>query len=113
MRLLLVDDNQAFLENAQELLSPLGEVTCCARPEDARALSRQPFDMVVSDFAMPGMTGVELIRELRAHQPALRSIIVTALPERVKGFDGPVFEKVPVRPWLEAVQLVARALRLA
>lgn len=103
MRLLIVDDNQAFLENAAELLSPLGDVTCCAHPKEAWALSAQPFDLVVSDYAMPGMTGVDLIRQLRARQPALRSIIVTALPDRVKGFDGPVFEKVPVRPWLEAV----------
>lgn len=110
MRLLLVDDNPAFLENAEELFAPLGEVTCCVHPQEALRHAHEHFDIVVSDFAMPQMTGVQLVSELRLVQPHLLSFIVTALPHRVRGFDGQVFEKVPVRPWLEAIQLAARAV---
>ncbi|MDB5800847.1 MAG: cheBR [Rhodocyclales bacterium] len=65
--ILLVDDTLETLESFSELLKLDGGVVT-AVPSAEKALSvatRKKFDLIISDIAMPGMDGHELMRELR------------------------------------------------
>ena len=80
-RVLLVDDEQMVLEVLAEQLALAGfEVR--EAPNGPAALARlaeagQAVDLVVSDLAMPGMDGIELIRRVRQLRPDLPAILIT------------------------------------
>ncbi len=80
-RILLVDDDQPITELGQKLLSSLGyEVEVVNRPADALALVRaEPlrYSLVLSDYTMPGMTGLQLAGQLLSLRPGLPIILMT------------------------------------
>jgi diguanylate cyclase (GGDEF)-like protein len=78
-RVLFVDDDRLQRELARDTLADRVELECCARAEDAVALlAHEPFDLVVSDLQMPGMSGVELLRHVRREHPRTDFVLVTA-----------------------------------
>ena len=67
-RVLLADDNADMRGYLQRLLQPGYEVTAVADGQEALdAVRAQPFDLVISDVMMPGLDGLRLVGELRAH----------------------------------------------
>jgi CheY-like chemotaxis protein len=81
---LVVDDNPDITGLLAAVLRHSGYTVSCAHSAQdalAAALTRH-FDLIVSDIGMPGMTGHELARVLRA-MPEYRSIPMVA----VTGFD--------------------------
>jgi DNA-binding NarL/FixJ family response regulator len=82
VRILLVDDHPAYLERARQLLEqhPGVEVAGIALSgEEAIRLTPdvRP-DVVLLDFQMPGLNGIETTRRLKVAHPGLSVIIVTA-----------------------------------
>jgi two-component system, response regulator PdtaR len=79
-RCLVVDDNTAFAENVAEILREWGEdpVVATTAIEALELLGGAAFDLLLSDFKMPVMDGVQLIREARRIQPKLMAIILSA-----------------------------------
>ena len=67
IRILVVDDDEVSrLVVGKALLDAGHEVAYAAEGEAALALMRKrPFDLVVTDLAMPGLNGLRLIREIR------------------------------------------------
>ncbi|ELQ07151.1 chemotaxis response regulator CheY [Xanthomonas translucens] len=87
MRILIVDDFSTMRRIVKNLLGDLG-FTNTAEAEDGNsalaALRSAPFDFIVTDWNMPGMTGIDLLRNVRAddklkHLPVL---MVTAEAKR-------------------------------
>jgi two-component system sensor histidine kinase/response regulator len=87
LKTLIVDDNAAAREVLEDLLSTVGgeieQVASGAEAIDAvkHAEAGRPFDLVLLDWRMPGLDGVETARRIRAdgllkHVPAI--VIVTA-----------------------------------
>lgn len=81
---LAVDDDPLVLLNTAAMLEDLGhtvfEATSGAKALDI--LSREPMiDLVITDQAMPNMTGVELAKNIRAHAPSMPIIIATGYAE--------------------------------
>ena len=80
-RILLVDDEAALLRASERLLVKLGyQVTACDSPAKALDLFRQNpdgFDLVLTDFSMPGQTGVELAEKLFVLRPSARILLCT------------------------------------
>ena len=76
-----IDDYEAMAFLVSEILKELGyRVSCFERAEDGLAAIRAhpaDFDIVVTDFNMPGHSGLDLARELRALRPDLPVIITT------------------------------------
>jgi CheY-like chemotaxis protein len=67
---LLVEDNPAMRHSTRDLLETLGHrVTAMADPREALKRFDPPYDLVVSDVIMPGMSGKELVDQLRELQP--------------------------------------------
>jgi two-component system nitrogen regulation response regulator GlnG len=79
-----------------------------------QALEGNGPDVIMTDIRMPGMDGLELLRELQTHHPQLPVIVMTAhsdLESAVSAFHGGAFEYLP-KPFDidEAVALVGRAI---
>ncbi len=78
-RILVVDDEQVIREILADFLSMEGFWVRTA--EDGRAalteLSRNQYDLVLSDLKMPNMGGLELLRAISEHTPNVITIIMT------------------------------------
>jgi two-component system cell cycle sensor histidine kinase/response regulator CckA len=74
--ILVVDDEEDLLSMVARFLKNEGYLVVEARnPAQAIAIcadSRQPLDLLLSDYGMPGMTGLELARTLREIRPHMR-----------------------------------------
>lgn len=83
-RVLLVDDEPAILRAWTKALRHAGNhVTSASSPDDALvAADEHLFDVVVVDYVMPTMTGVELLARIRKKQPLIRAIVVSG---RIEG----------------------------
>jgi DNA-binding NtrC family response regulator len=79
---LLVDDDAQVRFVIRETLAIAGcQVEEAASGDQAlRLLGAQTFDAIVSDIAMPGMDGVELLRRIRARDPDVPVILLTGRP---------------------------------
>jgi two-component system response regulator AtoC len=80
-RILLVDDDPSVLFALSEMLASRGHDTVTAS-DGGDALTSidggDAFDVVVTDLAMPGITGLELLEKVRARDAALPVIVITA-----------------------------------
>jgi len=87
--LLLVDDNQNGLLARKSLLEEQGFViTTATNGEEAfDAFSKGKFDLLVTDFRMPKMNGIELIRSIRPLHPHLPIILLSGFAEAL-GLDS-------------------------
>lgn len=86
-RILFVDDEEMVTQMAAKMLTRLGyDVTSQTSPVDALNSFRshpQAFDLIISDFTMPGMTGVDLAREIKKDRWDVPIIICTGFNERL------------------------------
>ncbi len=84
-RILVIDDEPTVQEILYDYLSAAGfEVTVAEDGIEGLALYRkEPFDLVLTDIMMPGKTGLEVIKELRADYPEARIIATAAGVEEV------------------------------
>ncbi len=86
-RVLLVDDETALIQTTQEILEELGyRVTAISDSLEAlRRFRENPhqFDIVITDQAMPNMTGMEMAEQMMELRPELPIIIATGYSETV------------------------------
>lgn len=80
----LVDDDTDVLASMTQLLEAHGfDVISCSSAQDALALifTSRPFDVLLTDYAMPGMDGAELIRDAQRLRPKLVALVLTAVAD--------------------------------
>lgn len=79
-RILVVDDDPGSCNFLSRLLEKEGfEVEAKDVPSEALALFRRnPFDLVITDFYMPGMNGLELLLEIKKEDAGTDVIMMTA-----------------------------------
>ena len=77
-RILLVDDDPGVLFALAELLQARGHRTVTAGGGSEALAHLEAVDVVITDLAMPGMNGVELLEQVMARDAALPVIMVTA-----------------------------------
>jgi CheY-like chemotaxis protein len=90
----VVDDEVLLLDLAEAVLTPLG---CTVRkfsdPEEAlKEFPKAAPVVVITDYAMGRMNGMDLIRECRRLNPRQKTILVSGT------VDGEVFSEAPVKP---------------
>ena len=91
-RVLVVEDDPS-VRNSIALLLKIDRHVVTEAPNGREALelvSRQPFDLVVLDFAMPGMLGGEVALNIKVIHPTLPILMVTAHLEKLNDSDKPV-----------------------
>ncbi len=80
-RILFVDDEPFVLHGLQRMLRGLRrewDMAFVEGGEEAlRLLNEQSFDVIVTDMRMPGMDGVQLLREVTRHDPRMVRIILS------------------------------------
>lgn len=80
LKILVVDDFSTMRRIVKNLLVELGFTAALIQEADdgvnaMAMLKAQPFDFVVTDWNMPNMTGIDLLRAIRA-EPALKALPV-------------------------------------
>jgi two-component system, NtrC family, response regulator AtoC len=97
-RVLLVDNDPGMLSALEGLFAARGDEPVLAR-DAAQALAQlDRVDLVISDFAMPGMDGLELLRRVRERDEALPVVLLTGQgSERVavRAIRSGAYEYVP------------------
>jgi DNA-binding NtrC family response regulator len=85
-RILIVDDAPATLELLERNLTPAGyRISMASNVDEAlRVIDSSPVDLVITDFKMPGLSGVDLARHVRENHNDMAVMIITAYPS-VKG----------------------------
>jgi len=91
-RILVVDDDSSARESITLLLRIDRHVVTEATngKEAIDLVSRQSFDLVILDFAMPGMLGGEVALGIKCIAPALPILMITAYLEKLDDSDKPV-----------------------
>jgi DNA-binding NtrC family response regulator len=79
LRLLFVDDEEHLQEFMRSELPQLGhEVTVCGNGRMAlKILEKQTFDAAIIDLRMPGMTGIELLEQMKQLAPDIETVVQT------------------------------------
>jgi DNA-binding NtrC family response regulator len=75
---LLVDDEPAVLYTLSEVLAERGMRVITARSGEEALGKLDDADAVVTDLAMPGMTGLELMAQINQRDPTLPILLLTA-----------------------------------
>ena len=82
-RILIVDDNSMGLSARRSVLEELGhKVLTSGTANDALELcGKQRFDVVVTDYKMPKMNGIEFIGRLRKQHPSVATILISGFTD--------------------------------
>jgi PAS domain S-box-containing protein len=111
-KVLAVDDDNLVLMNTSAMLEDLGHIVVEAQSgaQALQLLSSDPdIDLLVTDQAMPNMTGLQLVATARALRPGLQVILATGYAELPVGAAGPALERL-AKPFTQAelAEVVAR-----
>jgi CheY-like chemotaxis protein len=99
-KILLIDDNRSGLMARRAVLEELGYTTKgLSCPHEAlEACEPGSFDLIVTDYRLPGMNGIEFIRELRTRDPKVPVIMLSGyvealgLTEKSTGADAVIMK---------------------
>ena len=93
LRILLVDDHAAVRETTEAILRDLGHdvETACDGPSMLRRLAASPAecDLIITDYAMPLMSGCEMLKQARGILPEIPAILISGYADDQAMADAP------------------------
>ncbi len=104
-RILLVDDDDMVLLSLRSLLELETDyqlVTAAGGEDALAAANAQEFDLVVSDYLMPGLNGIELLGRLKELQPGAPRILLTGYADKenaIKAINEVGLFQYLEKPW--------------
>lgn len=113
--ILLVDDQRDIVRLLHSTLQTLGHsLDIVDAPSGEEALleaSRRKVDLLVADYLLPGISGVELMRKIKVRNPDMKVIFITGTTDRkfrdemLSGGAIAIFDKpIPLADFLDAVE---------
>ena len=115
-RWMLVDDNAEILLMLSAMVERLTAAPIECHNSSASALAAftarpEAYELIITDFAMPGMNGVELCSHMHARTPAQKVILITssgftAATARAAGFCALLQKPFPMTALQEAITTV-------
>jgi len=114
--ILIVDDQRDILRLLHSTLDTLKkpEIKILEAPSGEEALlesSRHKIDMLVTDYMLPGMSGLELMHKIRARHPEAKVVLITGITERkvreemLNAGALAIFDKpIPLADFLDVVE---------
>jgi len=114
-RILIVEDQREvsrLLHSALDTLEYKLEIVEIPSGEEAILdSSRNAIDLLVSDYRLPGITGIELMRKVRSYRPKVKVILITGqtdpkirLQVAEAGADAFFIKPVPIADFLDSVE---------
>ena len=114
-RILIVEDQREvsrLLHSALDTLDYKLEIVEIPSGEEAILdSSRNATDLLVADYRLPGITGVELLRKVRSYRPNVKVILITGQTDpKIRkqvaeaGADAFFIKPVPIADFLDAVE---------
>jgi DNA-binding response OmpR family regulator len=90
MRIMLVDDEERFLQTTQKLLSKNGfeAITAASGRLCLQKLAQELVHVVILDVKMPGMDGVETLRRIKQQFPMTEVIMLTGHATAESAVEG-------------------------
>lgn len=115
IHVLLVDDNPVIRELLLEALSPLASVQAFASASEAlREAEQQTPDLIISDYRMPGLSGLELLAKLHISFQRVAVVILASRADIGGPLAGssPLVEEFIEKPFFieEAITRIKRVL---
>ena len=105
-KLLLVDDEERILTALRRSLRRDGyDITTAETPREAlERLEQETFDAVLSDYKMPGMTGLELLAKVARMQPQAGKLLITGWSQALSQSELEAIgvDAVIPKPWEDA-----------
>lgn len=88
--MLLVDDEEDFVSTLAERLRMRGiQARTSGNGEEAlRSIAADPPHVVVLDVMMPGMSGLDVLRRIKADFPGIEVILLTGIGSTREGVEG-------------------------
>jgi len=81
IRVLLADDHEIVRDGLRRILGAAGDVQVAgeaANGDDALALARaNDYDVALLDMSMPGLSGIDLVKRLKAEKPKLKLLVLS------------------------------------
>jgi len=75
---LVVDDELGPRESLRMILKPIYDVHTAANGQEAlQFINREKIDLVTLDLKMPGIPGLDVLREIKKHQEDIEVIVIT------------------------------------
>ncbi len=111
-RVLLVEDESAVRELLSSALERNGfDVVTAGSAEEALALASPSFQILLSDISLPGMSGVQLARQLRRTLPELRVLLMSGYAREEFSTGPNAVDDMPFIPKPFATRTVVERLK--
>ncbi len=115
IRVALVEDDAGLRETLEQIVGRAPDFRVCGAYGDGESavkhlVGRQP-DLILMDIRLPGMSGIECLRKLKARLPRLRAIMLTVCSDNdnlfeafAAGADGYLLKSAPRLRLLESMR---------
>jgi DNA-binding NarL/FixJ family response regulator len=85
IKVIIADDHPLFRRGLKHALDDTGDITVVAEVSNGDELltraKEDKFDIVLLDIAMPGKSGLDLLKQLKTEHPALSVLVLSVYPE--------------------------------
>jgi DNA-binding NtrC family response regulator len=97
LKALFVDDETEYLQTAIKRMKKRGMdvIGVSSGPEALSVLAEQKIDVVIMDMRMPGMDGIQALREIKRHHPLVEVIMLTghaSMEAAIQGMELGAFD---------------------
>ncbi len=90
MKMMLVDDEERFLSTTKKLLARKGHdvLTATSGPKALEMLREHNIHVVILDVKMPGMDGIETLKQIKRQYPMVEVIMLTGHATAESAVEG-------------------------
>jgi two-component system, NarL family, nitrate/nitrite response regulator NarL len=116
-RIFIIDDHAIMLDGIESLLASSEEVLIAGKTTDPKFclsfLRIHPVDILITDYSMPGMSGLQLLQQARKIYPSIKIIFLSMHDEEAlvqeairSGADGYILKKYAYQEVMQAITVV-------
>ena len=104
VRVLLIDDERLVLSSLRRLLAraDFDVLACLSGAEGLALLEKEEVDVIISDYQMPGMTGIEFLEQVAPRWPKIRRCMLTAQADKKlleASLENGLLDRAFSKPW--------------